>query len=113
MAAETEQKAIRKRVLLTQEVSITINDPDVIERVTGPKGDEWRAQLYNLHTEEDVLAHLAYNALVNGCENAALLDGWADLPADAVSMEVIDGVELLTAFDEPPSPSSSSSKEAS
>lgn len=75
-------------------VEIDINDPDVIERVTGPKGDEWRAQLYNLHTEEDVLQHLAYNCAVNGQQNAASLDGWADLPVDAVQMQVAEAIPL-------------------
>ena len=79
----------KHRVLLEVEVEIEVNDPDVIERVTGPKGDEWRAQLYDLHTEANVLEHLAYNCAVNHCENASLLDGWADLPAEAVQMRVV------------------------
>lgn len=70
------------------EVRITINDPDVIERVTGPGGDEWRSQLYNLYTEKDVLDHLAYNCIANGEQNASRLDGWADLPKEAVEMEI-------------------------
>ena len=76
-------------VRLLVEVEIEVNDPDVIERVTGPDGDQWRAQLYDLHTEADVLGHLAYNCAVNGCVNASLLDGWADLPPGAVSMQVL------------------------
>ena len=90
---------MEKIVVLSQQVRVTVNNSDVIERVTGPKGDEWRAQLYNLRTEEDVLAHLAYNALANGCENATMLDGWADLPADAVSMKVERGFELEATLD--------------
>lgn len=70
-------------------VEVEVNDPDVIERVTGPGGDEWRAHLYDLYTADDVLAHLAYNCAVNRCENARLLDGWADLPEDAVQMRVV------------------------
>lgn len=81
----------------TAAVKVTINDPDVIEGVTGPNGDKWRAQFYDLHDEEDVLAHLAYNCIANGCESAAMLDGWADLPADAVQMERIGGFEFLRA----------------
>lgn len=77
----------RKRILV--EVEVTINDRDVIERVTGPKGDIWRAQLYDLHTEEDVLDHLAYNAVANGVRQVNRLEGWADLPDDAAVMEVV------------------------
>src|SRR5690242_4364091 len=85
---QVEAKAIRACVVVSREVEIAISDPDVIERVTGPKGDEWRAQVYNLHTRDDVLEHLAYNCAANGAENARLLDGWADLPAEAVSMRL-------------------------
>lgn len=75
------------------EVSITVNDPDVFERVTGPKGDEWRAQLYNgVHTKEDVLKHLAAAGVMPGAERANQLEGWADLPNDAATMEIV-GVE--------------------
>ena len=88
---------VKYRVNLNATVEIAVNDPDVIERVTGPGGDEWRAQLYNLHTAGDVLNHLAYNCVANRCQNAALLDGWADLPADAVCMEV---VEVGEAYDD-------------
>jgi hypothetical protein len=80
-------------VTVERQVKVTVNDPDVLDRVTGPEGDGWRAQLYDLHTEEDVLRHLAANCLFNGQENARLLDGWADLPAEAVRMEVEPGGE--------------------
>lgn len=69
-------------------VIVTVNDPDVIERVTGPGGDEWRAQVYGgLHTANDVLRHLAWNHISGGVERANQLDGWADLPDDAATME--------------------------
>jgi len=83
-----------KWVTLAGTAEITITDPDVIERVTGPKGDEWRAQLYNLHTEEDVLSHLAFNCLFNGVEQVNRLDGWADLPNDAATMVRVGDVHL-------------------
>ncbi len=71
------------------DVEVIINDPRVITSVTGPEGDEWRSQFYGLRTERDVIEHLAYNCVANGCTNAKLLDGWADLPADAVSMRIV------------------------
>ena len=80
-------------------VSISINDDDVIERVTGPEGDEFRASLYDLHTEEDVLAHLAFNCVQNGRRDFAMLDGWADLTREAGTMYIddvwVDNVERV------------------
>lgn len=39
--------------------------------------DEWRSQLYDLHTPVDIAEHIAYNLVINqvGLSN---LDGWAD-----------------------------------
>lgn len=78
-------------VPLIIEVEVTVTDPDVIERVTGPAGDEWREHLYNLHTRDDVLTMLADNAFRNGVGHARALDGWADLPDAAATMEVLKG----------------------
>lgn len=89
----------KKHVALDATAQITINDPDVIERVTGPGGDEWRSKLYNLHTEEDVLSHLAFNCLFNGVEQVNRLDGWADLPDDAATMARVGDVNLLAVED--------------
>jgi hypothetical protein len=73
-------------------VVVTINDPDVIERITGPGGDDWRKQAYQLHTRDEIVQHLAYNCIANGRERANELDGWADLPDDAATMGV-EGIE--------------------
>jgi hypothetical protein len=72
------------------EVEIEVNDREAIERVTGPGGDEWRSYAYQLHTERDVLEHWAYNAVANGVERINRLDGWGDLPDDAVRLRVRD-----------------------
>lgn len=69
-------------------VRITVNDREPIERVTGPNGDEWRAQMYPLKTEEDVLEHWARNALTGGYVDVCQLDGWADVPAETVTFHV-------------------------
>jgi hypothetical protein len=78
------------RVLVQCYVEIEINDPDVIERVTGTGGDEWRSQMYQLHTEADVLEHFAHNAVTNGVYRANQLDGWADAKNDAARFQVVD-----------------------
>lgn len=70
-------------------VEIEVNDPDVFERVTGPGGDEWRSQAYDLRTKGDVVRHLIFNAVVNGVEQINKLNGWADLPDDACTMRLI------------------------
>jgi hypothetical protein len=83
------QVEAKPTVLMEAQVEISIKDRDVIERVTGPGGDEWRSQLYNLRTEDDVLNHLAYNAVAGNVERVNQLDGWADLPDDAATMQVV------------------------
>lgn len=75
-------------VTITRRVVVTVNNPDAVERITGPGGDEWRSQFYDLHTEADVIEHFAYNAATNGVRRVNQLDGWADLPDDAVEMVV-------------------------
>lgn len=96
----------RFRVPLEVWVEVTVNNRDVIDRVTGPEGDDWRADLYPLHTRDDVLEMLADNCARNGVQYANKLDGWADLPADAAVMEVLetrlsilDGVEVVATND--------------
>ncbi|HTE62620.1 MAG TPA: hypothetical protein VK631_19845 [Solirubrobacteraceae bacterium] len=76
-------------------VRITVNDREPIERVTGPNGDEWRAHMYDLRTEEDVFEHWARNALANGVVDVCQLDGWADVSAETVTLAVWD-VERIT-----------------
>lgn len=74
-------------------VYVDVHDPDVIERVTGPNGDEWRSQFYGtIRTAEDVVAHFAYNAIANGIEDVRRLDGWADIAFDAVDIHM-DSIE--------------------
>lgn len=70
------------------QVFIEIHDREPIERITGPNGDEWRAQMYDLRTEDDVLNHWAYNAVANGIVDVCQLDGWADVPAETVTFRV-------------------------
>ena len=53
---------------------IEIND-DVIDAVD----DEWRKQMYNLMTPQDVAEHIAYNMIVNDAK-LSQIDGCADMP---------------------------------
>ena len=41
--------------------------------------DEWRRNLYDLRTPEDIAKHIGYNLIFNGA-SLSHLDGWADLP---------------------------------
>lgn len=82
----------RFSVSATVNVFVTVINPDVIERVTGPNGDEWRDQFYgDMFTTEDVVEHLVYNAIHNQVRDVSRLDGWADLDEDAVDFRVTDG----------------------
>jgi len=48
------------------------------EKVINVVDDVWRSQLYDLHTPEEIAAHIAAN-LVEG-SRLSRLDGWADQP---------------------------------
>jgi len=41
--------------------------------------DEWRSQLYDLKTPEEIAKHIGYNLVINQW-NLSNLDGWADQP---------------------------------
>lgn len=83
---------------ISTRVRVRIEDEDVLTRVTGPGGNEWREYTYpDIKTEEDVVKHLAFNRIQNNVGEVYMLDGWADLPRGAASMFIeglseIDGV---------------------
>lgn len=69
--------------------TITVEDQDVLDRITGDGGEEWRSRFYDLHTAEDVAEHLAFNAVTNGVHDVRRLEGWADVESDrAVTVDV-------------------------
>lgn len=74
--------------------TITITDAEAIERITGPGGDEWRSQFYDLHDAEDVAEHFAFNAIMNKVHDVSRLDGWADLDSSAAEI-VIDDCDFV------------------
>lgn len=81
----------RYEVTTTVLASVTVRNPDVIERVTGPGGDEWRAQFYpTIETAEDVVEHFAFNAITNGVHDITRLEGWADCAQGDVLIEIED-----------------------
>lgn len=78
-------------VTSTVYVTVTVRNPAVIERVTGPGGGEWRSQYYpTIETAEDVVEHFAFNAITNGVHDITRLDGWADCDKDDVLIEIED-----------------------
>lgn len=76
------------RVSYTIDVEVIVNDADVFDRITGPSGDEWRAEFYGMRTERDVVDHFAFNAIANRVCQANELDGWADLGENAATMTI-------------------------
>jgi hypothetical protein len=83
---------------MTVYATVIVNDREPLDRVTGPGGDEWRSQFYDLHTDEDVIEHFVFNAVTNHVHDITRLEGWADCDAGAVTIEVDDTdqfVELL------------------
>ena len=76
-------------VTATVYVRVEIHNPEVIERVTGPGGDEWRTQFYpTIETAEDAVEHFAFNAITNGVHDISRLDGWADCDESDVLITV-------------------------
>lgn len=55
----------------------------------------WRMEgIYSqITTEEEMWKHLAYNALVNGVQDASYLDGWGDLKWGDLTMNVVADIE--------------------
>lgn len=39
--------------------------------------DDWRSQLYDYHTDEEIANHIAYNLIINRIR-LKQMDGWAD-----------------------------------
>lgn len=70
-------------------VEVEINHPDVVARTEGEHGIAWREHFYDISGRDDILNHLAYNCVANNLHNTRMLEGWADLPEDAVSMKVV------------------------
>jgi hypothetical protein len=68
------------RVYMEACIVVEVADPDDLERRAG---DEHR------QTDlETAVKHLGWNRLVNGYGDASRIDGWADLPAGAVTMQI-------------------------
>lgn len=85
-------------VELRIDVDVEVNNRDAIDRcvenhpapsIASPEA-RWRDQFFDLHTEEDVLEHLAASCISAGVNDASRLDGWADLGRGEVTMFVTD-----------------------
>lgn len=77
----------RIEVTVTCVFDITINNPNVIDRCVNNE-DHWRETFYDLDTPEKVLEHLAVNMGFRDWRFSQL-EGWADLPDDAVSLNIV------------------------
>lgn len=87
-AKKPPKKGMRRfTVTMTAEMTLDVSQELLDEVLT----DEWRAQMYQLHTPEEVAHHLAFN-LIQG-RSFQSLDGFAMLPDNAVeevSSELFD-----------------------
>lgn len=78
-------------VEVTAHVRVTVDvDAKGAEPWGGPLDVRRQEGIYDLSTEPEIVAHLAYNAAANGVEDGRRLDGWADLPAGAIQMQVVE-----------------------
>lgn len=85
--SRSDPRIVDVEMLVT--VRVTITDPTVVDRVVNNE-DRWRETFYAMDSFDDVVEHLAYNAISNGYVSAAALDGWADCDAMAARMVIID-----------------------
>ena len=72
----------RFEVEFSDEYGFDVIDTAVIEldqAVIDAVNDDWRDQLYDLNTPEEIAEHIAYNLFVNNV-GLSQLDGWADQP---------------------------------
>jgi len=61
---------------------ITSGILELDQKVIDVVDDEWRSQLYDLHTPEEIAAHIGYNLMRSWSCKLTSLDGWADLTDD-------------------------------
>jgi hypothetical protein len=72
------------------DIEITVKTQlELDDQVIDVVDDEWRSQLYDLYTPEEIAEHIAYNLIAN---NARLsqLDGWADQPDSNADLKSIN-----------------------
>lgn len=71
-------------------VSFVILDAgDAFTRITGENGDEWRDKFYwHIEDQADILRHWAMNFIANSIDDVSRLEGWADLRAGQITMEL-------------------------
>ncbi len=62
---------------------------ELADEVISVVDDEWRANLYQLDTVDEIVQHLAYNVVVNNAE-LSHLDGWADQPDSNMKASRVD-----------------------
>jgi hypothetical protein len=65
-----------RKFRMTIETDVEIELADEVINVVD---DEWRKQLYDLHSAEEIAEHIGINLVVNQAK-LSQLDGWADQP---------------------------------
>ena len=76
-------------------IRITIDDERVITAMLADE-DGRNSACYHLADEEEILRHLAFNALLNGRHDLRHLDGWGDMPEGASMQVDRDSVQFFT-----------------
>jgi hypothetical protein len=67
---------MKRKFVVTFEGEAEIELDDEVINVVD---DQWRSQLYDLKTPEEIAGHIGYNLVINQW-NLSNLDGWADQP---------------------------------
>ncbi len=84
----TDGPAVMKhRATVIAEVQVTIEwDDDEI--ITRGLTEGFRRSFYHFDNRDEVLSHLAYNAIANGRRDGQMLDGWADTDRSTLRMDL-------------------------
>ena len=78
--------------IITHEISVQVHilvtDDAPDDLFSRGQDTEWASALYGPMTEQEIVDHWSFNAVTNGILHIDHLDGWADVPAGSVDIEV-------------------------
>ena len=82
---------------LSAEVTFTVVEGVDLMYWMDPESGEKKHRMDGIYshvrTEDELYAHLAYNAIFNGVYDASQLEGWGDLERDQITIQVDGRIE--------------------
>ncbi len=78
-------------VSVDQVLVIEFDDTEMPEGIV--PNDEWRSQMYKIHSPLELAEFFGYNILVNGVDRLTRIDGFADRRDDELTVVSLDHSE--------------------